>query len=92
MSKLVCSFTIDIDVQELFKKVFIEDYQKRDDISDRDFLVESIYGVIKDMYINLIKDKMNRKLENPIFYEQTKQFLEVDIEIVRQMKQNLSIE
>lgn len=91
MSKLKCSFTIDVDVQEIFKKVFGEIYQTREDISDKDFLTQSLYDIINNIYINLIDEKMNRKIENPIFYEQTKQFIETDLEIARQIKQNLKV-
>lgn len=91
MSKLKCSFIIDVDVQEIFKKVFGEMYQTRDDISDKDFLIESVYGIISNIYTNLIEQKLDRMIENPEFYEQTKQFIEIDLEIVRQIKQNLKI-
>lgn len=91
MSKLKCSFTVDVDVQEIFKKVFVEIYQTRDDVSDKDFLIESLCGIISNMYTNLIEQKLDRMIENPEFYEQTKQFIEIDLEIVRQIKQNLKI-
>lgn len=92
MSKLKCSFTIDVDVQEIFKKVFGKIYQTQDDISDKDFLIESVYGIINNTYTNLIEQKLDRMIENLEFYEQTKQFIEIDLEIVRQIKQNLNIE
>ena len=92
MSKLKCSFTIDVDVQEIFKKVFGKIYQTQDDISDKDFLIESVYGIINNTYTNLIEQKLDRMTENLEFYEQTKQFIEIDLEIVRQIKQNLNIE
>ena len=91
MSKLKCSFIVDVDVQEIFKKVFVENYQTRENISDKDFLIQSLCGIINNIYSNLIDEKMKRKTENPIFYEQTKQFIETDLEIVRQIKQNLKI-
>ena len=92
MSKLKCSFAIDIDVQEIFKQVFGENYQTQDDISDKDFLIESVYGIINNTYTNLIEQKLDKMIENLEFYEQTKQFIEIDLEIVRQIKQNLNIE
>ena len=92
MSKLKCSFTIDVDVQEIFKKVFGKIYQTQDDISDKDFLIESVYGIINNTYTNLIEQKLDKMIENIEFYEQTKQFIEIDLEIVRQIKQNLNIE
>ena len=92
MSKLKCSFTIDVDVQEIFKKVFGKIYQTQDDISDKDFLIESVYGIINNTYTNLIEQKLDKMIENLEFYEQTKQFIEIDLEIVRQIKQNLNIE
>ena len=91
MSKLKCSFIVDVDVQEIFKKVFVENYQTRENISDKDFLIQSLCGIINNIYSNLIDEKMKRKTENPIFYEQTKQFIETDLEIVRQIKQNLKV-
>lgn len=91
MSKLKCSFIIDIDAQEIFKKVFGENYQTRDDISDRDFLIQSLYDIIKNIYFDLIEEKIDRMAEDSEFFEQTKQFIEIDLEIARQIKQNLKI-
>ena len=91
MSKLKCSFAIDIDVQEIFKQVFGENYQTQDDISDKDFLIQSLYDIINNIYFDLIEQKLDRKVKDSEFYEQTKQFIEIDLEIARQIKQNLKI-
>ena len=76
----------------IYKKVFGKIYQTQDDISDKDFLIESVYGIINNTYTNLIEQKLDKMIENLEFYEQTKQFIEIDLEIVRQIKQNLNIE
>jgi hypothetical protein len=89
IQKFKITTEVEIDIQKIFSDN-IEGYRQDNIISDDDYIIQSIYEVIRDGYIEQIKDKCEGKFLD--MYDDIKHHKEVDIIIGKEIIKNLKIE
>jgi hypothetical protein len=80
--KVKITTEVDIDLEKFFG---VEKSAKKD------YLVTSIYEIIRDAYIKQIEDNCYWKFEQKQFYEDVKHHKLIDIELSKQLLDNLNI-
>lgn len=86
--KYLISSEVEIDIEDVFIKN-IENYKSDNSISDEEYAIQSIYGVIRDGCTEQIKDKCEWMFKE--CYDQIKHHKEVDVLIGKEILKNLEI-
>jgi hypothetical protein len=87
--KVKITTEVDIDLEKFFG---VEKSAKKDEITEKDYLITSIYEIIRDAYTEQIEDNCYWMFEQKQFYEDVKHHKLIDIEISKQLLDNLKIE
>lgn len=82
---------ISIDVESIFNSVGTIVDKQDDDITDKDYLIQTISTIISEAHKNKLVEKFDLFYEQRDYYEQVKHSIAIDIEILNQILKNLKV-
>lgn len=88
IKKFKITTEVEIDIQKIFSEN-IQGYKCDDSITDEEYALQSIYGVIRDGCIEQIKDMGEWRIKD--MYNGIKHHKKVDVVIGEEILKNLSI-
>ena len=86
--KVKITTEVDIDLEKFFG---VKKYSEKDERTEKDYLIASIYEIIRDSHIKQIEDNCYWKMEQKEHYENIKHHKLIDIELSKQMLDNLTL-